>query len=581
MPPSKKNHLKGLTNPNLEVEKSATKSLDLLPHLAIVAESHDIDTGDTTYVIRIPTAVGVKEVSIPRQDFEDLRGAMSFLARKGCNVPKPEIDRWYQSDSRNENAEIIRTTSVAGWYGDTLVTRHGIFGMPAQGSIKFVSDERYCQHHASKGDLETNVSGLRPFFEKSTYLGFAYLVALLPPLAQRAEVDEGFSICFAGKSGSGKTTLQLLIQSLSARANGESEIVPWIDTKGKFIESVATFFGLATCFSDPKGAPESHSEHALKLKSLSFSGSLGFARHRAGSSSAKSSATTKGFNLYVFAAEQPLKAIYEQAKVELEDGDRIRIIDIAIPTPHQGGIFPGLGQEARKRLASSFAEFRSAHHGNIVPAFAAHLSRLSSEEIKHVIDTQRAAFDAAVGYLDTFSHRLSRIFVLLWATAAIAADANLLPLQVTSFHDATLQIFRVLIGEASAKRAREKRTRTNWLKFLISRKNLPLLARGKVPKARLNVTRGFQRDEEDYRYVYVKTSAFRDPANEVENKEASEFLDWLMQQQLHERPGGRGGQHGENTRHIKQKGIPKQRYLAFKKGDLKTLLSRVTADEFS
>lgn len=532
-----------------------------------IKEVHDLDTGRVEVHVEIETKIGRKVVEIQRQLMHKPKSVLDELAASGSVHSIEDTLGWLNDDHRDDHMIVERKTAVAGWHGSTLLTRCGSFPTSSDDTALFMKPTQYSRPYSRRGTLQENVEGLSSFLSYSPYLTLAYAVGLTPAMLQRAGVREGFALCYSGKSTTGKTTTELLIASLSGEASGEGVLVEWADTLGVILSSSKIFPGIATPFSDFKAGRESPAEFAKKIQALTFAGTIGKTRRR--QDDPIDVTNQAGVNVYVYVSEIPLEDIYRAGNLEFGDGDRVRNIDIRVPARENGGIFPNLRQAESLKLATELQDFLRSRYGNIIPAWAKVLAEENEKSLKKRFIRAERGFVKRHGLSDGFTRRMAGLFIWSCVASRLARKHKMLPVPYREARDAIGRLFIQVLESDRSRLLQQRRDRDFVLNQLLDESIFPLLTGGVAPIDPEKASFGFRRRDGGKVILYVSHRFFAHLVEQASVVDAEALRLWLCEQTLNGRPSDR--MRKERTTPVKQSGLQRQRYLAFKLSDIKKL----------
>jgi hypothetical protein len=191
------------------------------------------------------------------------------------------------------------------------------------------------------------------------YLLVMLAAALTPALASYIGRKGGCAFVLTGESTSGKTLALRTCASIGG-GPGEDDLLSLNMTDGKAVELLTERGATCLCFGDPKASQAKSRDFVDMLQTLSFSTADGSQR----STLLKPQAKAHEYLMAFLSAERPVGELFADARKSFEAGDALRIIDIPVPSPAEGGIFdrPPVGLKSVK-LAHQTEEAIGQHYG--------------------------------------------------------------------------------------------------------------------------------------------------------------------------------------------------------------------------
>lgn len=450
----------------------------------------------------------IVEVEFPKQD-----GALGRLKISRETLAQPHIarlrfigagaadrDEWKQICKELLGTSGLPTTQrvrQSGWHGETFVTRYGVMSGPAD--IVLDGEEMEFQPARTSGNRSAYLKGVQPFLEKSDFLLFAYIVGLAPPLASRLERTSSFAVCFSQESSTGKTLSLRLAHSLADQA-AESDLLNFGNSMGHVLDSLATLGGLCVCFTDIKA--DINQRNAIqKLQTLTFNATGALARQRKG----EPARSRPQFLIPFLSAERPVCELFAAANISFEDGEAVRLLDIAIPPRDAGGIFAG-APENSVDLVAQLEAFLEANHGTVMPWWIKNLAHVRIDKLRKDIEKKEDIFLKSLGELLPLHTRIAKHFSLLSAVAYIATLAKVLPISHEVADSALRRIFHDYTAQLGQREAQQVAKWQEFFDLLDDERVLPRAHRGQALES-AGEPKGFRRKDNGVEYIFVRRGA--------------------------------------------------------------------------
>lgn len=542
-------------------------SANRLAPIALFREEIDLDTGDHSVVLSTKTTAGLKKIKVSREQLLDNAGLERLLVKKGLRGGLFRKGRGAEILRQIDHPK-VRVTERSGWYDKTLVTRYGVLTPMDEGKpFQFRDDSANYEGARRAGSLREFLALIRPYLLASPELLFAYMLALVPPLAARMGRTGGFVVCYSAESSTGKTTCARLAQSLSTSAD-EVELVNFGDTIGILIDSAPAFAAQITCFGDIKAGTEKGSDLADKIQTVAFSAVNGRPRRRKHDTTVPAA----GFNVYFLTTEETIASVYEKANKPLQDGDKARLINIEIPPRDKGGILSAYPKSERRSRIGALSKLLDHHHGHVMPEWAARLRDLEVSRAQR----REAAILLSKPQLDGLGDRVTKHFALIELAGIAAVRAGVLPVEVEEVAKCVNLMLRRVVGAEGRKAKRTARAYRNVLKALAedSRFHEAQVGQPVNPDA---LQDGFRRNEKrsgaECTMLYLPQSAFE---GLVPKKLISAGAMLARLKDLRVLEVGRDGY----TKSVEQKGIPgRSRYLCINRTALDKVAPALVSTE--
>ncbi len=381
------------------------------PSPKVTAVIHDVDkdlyslefmfsllTGDTGKVV-IPRAADTRKI------FDELRNRGAALP-PAYGAAKPIIDQ-----ALNEGSQTCRrVTGRCGWHDDQFVTPSWNIG----GKLKF--SEPTSTEFVAKGTLQEWRAGLQTACAASPYLEFAIGCAFAAPLLHMLGEQEGAVFHFAGESSTGKS-LAIRAANSTLRRSGKSDIPTFDSTPASLDELLNRSSDMLVCVDELGRAC---GDASAIVRDFAYRSASGSGRRR--SSVVQDAMPNLKWRVMGLTSGEESLDDYARAS-----GEKLRLIEIPVPSSSRGGIFAAVADKARRtQLAQQVEATIAAHHGLALRKFVQHLSlnrKIATARTKSHVDK----FMIAVSPGGAWEERLAKKFAFVFAGNAEAAKAGVAP----------------------------------------------------------------------------------------------------------------------------------------------------------
>lgn len=504
--------------------------------------------GEYFVSVRFSKRKGIGEALLERYIFANAGQAAKELLKLGAVLPE-DFKARCEAILNNSTAREIHVVQSGGWFGDAFLCPYGVFGRaPSVANVRL--HHSLVRERTVKGDRQDFLDGIRPFLLKSDFLILAYVAALLPSMASRLRRSESFGLNLAGDSSTGKTTALVLAQSLITHTT-EKSLFNINTPQATLTNSLTSFGGLAVPFLDLKAASEKGQKIVEKIQTTIFNMVTGKGRENPSSAGLRAAS----FCIPVFSSEKPMSELFEKGGVEYQVGDAVRLIDVPVPKRDVGGIYNRRRQdESTADLAKNLEDLLALRHGQIFPAWIKKLSSMRHDGLKFVSIVNEADFIASVTATEGAHRRIANHFSRLYAAGDLASAWGLIPLKRTTIKRALVRLYNSAIGQLVIASNRDEQVRERLYAAIDS---YPLLCKAKADESPSRSVDGFRREEKDGQRLYIKHEALKKLVND----------DWCLEntilKELVELDALVGGS-GARSRHVKQAGLKRARYLAIR-----------------
>ncbi|RUV37508.1 DUF927 domain-containing protein [Mesorhizobium sp. M7A.F.Ca.MR.148.00.0.0] len=504
--------------------------------------------GEYHFSLKFSLRRGVGEVVVPRATFSNAGHAKAALLKRGALLPENFKDRC-DAILDDTTAREIRVVRQGGWIGDAFICPFGVFGSAAH-TDRVKLDPSLTVARSVSGTKREFLSGIRPLLVRSDYLVLGYLAALLPSMASRLGRSESFGLNLAGDSSTGKTTALVLAQSLLTKAS-ERSLFNFNTAQATLTNKLTSYGGLAIPFADLKAASEKGPKVAEKIQTTVFNAVTGKGRENPATTGLRAAS----FCIPLLSSEKPMSELFGQGNLEYQDGDAVRLIDVPVPKREDGGIYNRRRPtDTPSALAATLQSFLERQHGTIFPAWIEYVSSMRLPALQFSVAAHRFIFMESIDASDGAHRRIAEHFCLLLAAGDVASGAGLIPLSRETIKNSLVRLYNLVIGQFVSASSRDDEA---WDRFIAGIEHYPLLTKGGAPADASAATDGFRRDEKDGLRLYIKYDALR---RLVDNDWCLEHIIMKRLVDLTALDGGTGAR----SSIVKQRGLPRSRYLAIR-----------------
>ncbi len=531
------------------------------PSLKVLRIETDEATGKVRLQIRVPIGKKHLTIAFDRELLVDLPNFKKLLASTGASTKldfQAEMDALSDPPADTPEVTIVRR---ALWDGKRFINCFGEFGPQSESNGAFEYDRlsKTYWKPTTRGDIESFVELLREALSASPTLLFAFLMALVPALMLYLGVTaESFVVAFTGQTTTGKSLSTRVVLSISSRA-AEKDLKSMNLSVG-LAGQLGGYSGTALTFGDIKASREKGKSLAEKLQTLVFGIVGGVVRETLDSKVSMPPEACAG----VLSFEKPVVPFFEENGFELEDGDRVRILDVQVPDRDLGGIFE-LDPASASLLAKSVEDALHNHHGVVLPYWVDFLGKQNVERAHQAVLKFGSDFDAMVGPLSPLEARYMASVRWVYVAGRIALKS--IKLKVVD-RDTFESHFRLLTARLlktfNAGDIALQATVAQVKKALVVSTTFTLVEKGQKadPEECVN---GFRRMEAGKMCLFVRT----------------DFIERITTTRNHERVLREFERNGallrtpdESTSSVSQKGLKRARYLKFDRDQLERMSSQ-------
>jgi len=535
---------KGNSMPNSHIKKPSGLRLKLLR-----VEIDEV-TGIVRLRVRIPVGKRFKEIVVNRELLVDLANFKKLLVSNGAPTNlKFQAEMGALSDPPKGIPEITIVVRSL-WDGRRFINCFGEFGPEAQKQERFEYDRsaKTFWKRTTRGDIASYVEGLSEPMANSPTLLFAFLIGLVPSLMLRLSVtDKSFCVALTGQSTTGKSLSTRVTLSVSSEA-AEKNLKSMNLSLGR-AGQLGGYSGAALTFGDVKASRDEGGKLAKLLQTIVFGIVGGVTRDTLDSAVIVPPEACAG----VLSFEKSVLPFFEQSGVEMEDGDRVRILDLQVPNRDEGGIFE-LDPASAKHLADAVEDTLRNHTGVVLPYWIGYIGGINIEVLRDGVQKFRDEFAEMVGALSPLEARYMECVSWVYAVGRMAIRMQKLKFLDRQTFDSHFELLTVRMlktfnsGDMELK-AEVARVR----KALVTAATFPLVEKGERADSE-ECSNGFRRIEPNGMTVFVR----------------SEFIDTLINQcdrirvfHQFERAGVLSRSPKDWTWPVSQKGLQRLRYLKF------------------
>lgn len=403
----------------------------------VVTVEHIMDFEAATYrsILRAPRHDGqIVEIEVDRSALLKPAEIKAILADLGADpdcVSPEELRALMEITRENERLMV----SKPGWLRNNRFAWPGRIIHTERGQIRFSKgSEAWAQYRPffqSKSTMEDWRSGVGKWALRSSYMTLGIGVVLAAPLLRFARLSEGGVFHLAGDSGTGKSLSLAVAQSLMGNPK-RSLLMSWDATPGgdeRLFHSVRDF---ALAVDDTSRDRGGEAERVRRMTDFGHSAAGGGGRRRAKSYDEQHGAqSARSPILGLSSGEERHHELAAQTNQRLAGGARVRLIDVAVPSSTENGVFDQLrdGESAAQVAAQLEIDIRKAFG----QPFRTYLRFLESkfdtlpELVKQASDVFIKAWEGGLGYVpDASQRRVAGKFALVYAGLLLGRKAKIL-----------------------------------------------------------------------------------------------------------------------------------------------------------
>jgi Domain of unknown function (DUF927) len=284
----------------------------------------------------------------------------------------------------------------------------------------------------------------------SSLLMFATSTALAAPLLAITGT-QSFAFCLYGRTRSGKTIATLVGSSVIGIGRTEN-LIGWNITDARLEERLSEFNDLLFPIDDLSTMRGSDREKYLRIRNLTYRVSQGWSTGRHSSFTRAHEGAHGGWRcIALTSAEKSIRDMAADAKVERQQGEVLRLIDVP-------AVFPGSDHVFDRRSANvpipNFKAWRDTTFAGIVADCEANhgapLRQYLEEIITADFDVREMARDAAASFAqhvadvgdDVVARDVAKKFGLVYAGGLLGIRLGIVPWQQDELLDAIAKCYR-------------------------------------------------------------------------------------------------------------------------------------------
>ncbi len=461
-------------------------------------ETHEA-SGDVSLLVQVPVRGKHRDLTIRRELLADPNGFKKYLFGRGAPADLDLAAEIAALGDPPDDTPEVTVVRRALWDGRRFVNCFGEFGPGTDevGGYRFDRDPAVYWPPKTQGTLSDYVEGLAEPLAQSPTLLAAFLIGLVPALMLRLGVtDESFCVAITGNSTTGKTLSARTALSVSTRAT-EPDLRSANMTHGR-AGQLGSFSGTVLALGDIKSSREKDIKLAAKLQTLVFGITGGVTRETQVSLAGTAPEACVG----LFCFEQAVVPFFEKNGLVMEDGDRVRILDLQVPSPEAGGIFE-LDPGSAKDMANAVEETLRDNYGVFLPYWVNAIGMKDIEELRAAVERFKKKFDRLVGPCSPLEARYFRCLGWVYAAGSLALRSRSLKIvekKVFQRHfQLLIQRLRKTFNEADAALQRDVRRLQS---ALATKAKFPRIQKGQTADKKM-CANGFLRAEGNRTVLYV------------------------------------------------------------------------------
>lgn len=320
-------------------------------------------------------------------------------------------------------------------------------GHQATSTILDTASASICIAGATRGTLDSWQSEVAGKAERSPAMMVAICSAMVGPLLPFAGLTEGFIVNLAGNGSSGKTTAN---RAAASFWGNPSRVPNWNSTNRALEELAAANNHLVLVLDDAEQADKDPKRRIQVVQELTHL--LAGGRGKRYSKVVGEQLPDVKFELVVLCSSPvSVEQDVRSRGAARTDGDRARLLEIAIPHGDHGGIWSSpvtaLPTPGYKRLAQSMFAAEEDNFGEAGVAYAAFLVK-EQERLEHQVTKYRKAFLAALPSTGSVQGRIAAKVGTIYAAGRIGIKADILPWSKEALLAACVWAFNNIIDTA-------------------------------------------------------------------------------------------------------------------------------------
>jgi len=437
-------------------------------------------------------------VSIPLADFEQHKAIDKKIVGLGIIDPIGTT-KWVKTFAHPDRPAIAIAT-IGKWRGRVLTNAFGSFGKQSLlGSFIFDPTSIHYRPHEAAGEQGYFLKRGGRYLRQSSALALCYCLPLLAALASRIGLEGGFVVALSGDSSLGKTSAQRLALALTTRPL-VSRLISVNQSEALGDAVLSAFGGAMAAFADLKTASLTDKDLVARLRTFVFA--IADASQRMTMHTVER--RDASYLIALMSFETAMAEFFHKNGVEFQDGDACRVIDIALKKPN--GIFDRLDDgESGEAAVGALKKMIDAHHGHVLPAWAAHIASESVEELRATFEANKAEFVSKCHAIDNVERRICETFAQIFAAGAMAIDAGLLPLEFKELGQRIKKLYAANVAGRQQRQDHEQEVKQRVRDALLPSPPLPKLQLGDpLASNAVAFNQGFRRDDNGCAYLYAR-----------------------------------------------------------------------------
>jgi hypothetical protein len=375
------------------------------PHIDVVHEIEDIDTGNYFFEVRFSTRGSRQEkILIRRSRIRHLGEVQDQLMDKGAHLyfgtkaAAPDIETALTAPPVKG---MIQKTTRTGWHDDSFVWQGGTHGSK-HGKLSFLMEDKADPDELQSGELKEWKAGLEKPCESSKILVFALALGFAAPFLKFVSPNEGATFYIWGKTTTGKTLAKRALMSIFRRAK-ENDLMTFDHTVTKLDEEAEAYNDLVLVLNESERLKKNHEARAEVMREIAYKISGGTGRQRSKIAKRNFDLKNRKWLVLCIASGETTANTLDR-----NEGEEIRLVDIPVPKAQAGGIFSDHEPDvtdyvsAGKAMARATEQTILKNYGKAFPQF----------------------MDAVCADLDAIVKRVNRNVSLFMKNVAPNADAK-------------------------------------------------------------------------------------------------------------------------------------------------------------
>lgn len=459
----------------------------------------DIETRDFFWHLKFRCVTGETRDTVALRGTPTAR-AVDLLKRKGWVGTQLGTEAAYiDGVLKTPNRPTTKRTVVCGWHGDVYVYAGQTFGAEIDEIQRKKWDSNIDDALYVKSGLRIRWRNeLRNPCSRSYYLCFGIGVAFAGPILNIINEGEGCLFNIQGESTSGKTLTGRVCQSVFGGV-GTNDIITYAATERGLEEVCASRNDLALVLDELLQSGKSGQKLRDMMKTIAFRVAGGQSKTHASTVSGKGR-ELENLKWRLFGLTSSEATLDSLAGTDFRDGgEKVRHIDIPVPSTAEGGIFRVPKNSSGLALAQSAERAILQNHGVALKYYIEYLINNKNEIKEKVVGTIEEFYSTLCVSEDAWERRFARKFGIVLAAMQLAIEAGVAPWTSEIASKAVEVLYR---------RARKRATSDNipfpneirgLQKLIIDKNCIPRLKeREAIPEKQKNTAVGFIRPNSEH-----------------------------------------------------------------------------------